>query len=124
MPTTEERSALRAYLRALQEDGSAPSHIRRDLEFYEGKVEEFDEKVNNETDPLRQLELVQERKTWVTKRDERAEWEQREDPSALEDGFIEYAAAYAERKGIEWDSFRAMGVPASVLERAKIPQHA
>jgi hypothetical protein len=42
------------------------------------------------------------------------------DLDALEEAFVEWAPVYAENKGISYDAFRAVGVPAAVLKRAGI----
>ena len=42
------------------------------------------------------------------------------DLDALEAAFVEWAPIYAESKGISYEAFRAVGVPAAVLKRAGI----
>ena len=42
------------------------------------------------------------------------------DLTALEDGFVEAAAGYGERKGISYAAWREVGVPAAVLKRAGV----
>jgi hypothetical protein len=41
---------------------------------------------------------------------------------ALEEGFIEAAKSYGERKGITYAAWRAAGVDANVLRKAGIPR--
>lgn len=38
----------------------------------------------------------------------------------LETGFVKYAASYGKRKGVQWETWREMGVPAEVLRAAGI----
>ena len=42
------------------------------------------------------------------------------DLEGLEAGFVEYAKAYSERKGITYAAWREAGVPASILKDAGI----
>jgi hypothetical protein len=46
------------------------------------------------------------------------------DITALETDFIRVAGAYAQRKGITYHAFRAVGVPAATLKKAGIPRSA
>lgn len=68
-------------------------------------------------DPLKQLQLTQERM------DLTAELESSDDSvdlSALEEEFIANAGPYAERKGISYAAFRSVGVTPEVLRKAGI----
>lgn len=68
-------------------------------------------------DPLKQLQLTQERM------DLTAELESSDDAvdlSALENDFIAAAGPYAERKGISYAAFRSVGVTPEVLRKAGI----
>ena len=42
------------------------------------------------------------------------------DMEAIEAAFVKVAAAYSDRQGISYSSWREVGVPASVLKRAGI----
>jgi hypothetical protein len=42
------------------------------------------------------------------------------DTAALERGFVKVARSYSTRKGISYAAWRSLGVPASVLARAKV----
>ena len=42
------------------------------------------------------------------------------DMSAVEAGFIEHAASYGQRKGIQYATWREAGVPADLLAKAGI----
>jgi hypothetical protein len=74
-----------------------------------------------DADPLRRLQLVQERLNLL---DEVASAESKVDLDALEREFIESARTYSERKGISYAAWRELGVPASTLRRAGISRGA
>ncbi|MDP8988159.1 MAG: hypothetical protein M3N11_07415 [Actinomycetota bacterium] len=66
---------------------------------------------------IRRLSLVQERLDLLAER----EGLQRDvDLSKYEEDFVENAKSYGERKGISYQAWRELGVPASVLKRAGI----
>ncbi|MGH9182370.1 MAG: hypothetical protein ACRDZ9_00845 [Acidimicrobiales bacterium] len=66
---------------------------------------------------INRLSLIQER---IDLLHEREALEGGVDLSALEDEFVNVAKAYGERKGISYQAWRALGVPASALKRAGI----
>jgi len=68
-------------------------------------------------DPLRRLQLVQER---MDLRGELDASEQKVDLSELEGDFVRDARPYGERKGISYAAWRELGVPAAVLKKAGI----
>ncbi|MGH9172252.1 MAG: hypothetical protein ACRD0Z_15505 [Acidimicrobiales bacterium] len=70
-------------------------------------------------DPLRRALLIQERHN-LQKRLETADDGQEFDIEGLEADFVEVAAEYGQRKGIEYKTWRAVGVPAEVLQRAGV----
>ncbi len=107
--------AVRAYLEALVEHRPkrgrkrTPDSIAKRLEKIATEIDE--------ADPLKRLQLTQERI------DLNAELERMKttvDITALEDGFVAVAADYAARKGISRQAFAELGVPAAVLKRAGI----
>lgn len=67
--------------------------------------------------PMRKLELVQEK---IDLEAELAAIGTDPDLSDLEDGFAASAAGYGARKGISYRAWRAVGVPAPLLEKAGI----
>lgn len=67
--------------------------------------------------PLERLQLVQER---MDLEREIASAGDKPDLAALEDGFVEAAAAYSKRKGISYTAWRELGVPAATLKRANV----
>ena len=71
----------------------------------------------DKADPLRRLQLVQER---LDLEEELAAAESKVDLSELEDEFTKSAAPYGERKGISYEAWRELGVPAATLKAAGI----
>lgn len=68
-------------------------------------------------DPTEKLNLIKKRKTLV------AQIERLESSHELveaEQAFVVVASEYAKRKGIDFDTFREVGVPTEVLKRAKV----
>ncbi|MCU1493963.1 MAG: hypothetical protein JWO62_1727 [Acidimicrobiaceae bacterium] len=66
---------------------------------------------------MKRLHLVQQRKVVEIRL---ANGEGGEDISELEEGFVEAAAEYGARKGIDYSTWREIGVPAEVLRRAGV----
>ena len=67
--------------------------------------------------PIKRLELMQDRRGIET---QLAAIDDEPDMTAVEAGFIEHAAAYGSRKGIQYATWREAGVPADLLGRAGI----
>ena len=110
-----EGRAVRAYLEAL--DTSRPKRGRkRTAASISARLERITEELET-ADPLKRLTLTQEQL------DLTAELESMEDSTditALETDFIRVAREYAQRKGITYHAFRAIGVPAATLKKAGI----
>lgn len=66
---------------------------------------------------IKRLSLVQERLDLL---EERENLQRDVDLSKYEDDFVENAKSYGERKGISYQAWRELGVPAAVLKRAGI----
>lgn len=81
------------------------------------KIAAFEARIAAESDPLKALEMRQERLDAQAALD-RAE--ATEDFAALEAAFVEHALSYSERKGISYSAWREAGVPADTLRRAGI----
>jgi hypothetical protein len=114
----ESGRAVRAYLSALE--ANRPKRGRKvTSEALAARLNETNDKVNTEVDPLRRLNLVQQAL------DIEAELERRgadngSDLPALEKEFVEHAKSYAASKGISYGAWREIGVPPSVLKAAGI----
>ncbi len=114
-----EGRSVRAYLEALE--SSRPKRGRkRTKDTISNRIEKIDEELEA-ADPLRRLQLTQERLDLV---EEIATMDTGVDLTALEDEFAKVAKGYAERKGISYAAFRQIGVPAAVLKRAGISRAA
>lgn len=70
-----------------------------------------------DADPLKRLQLIQERLDLTSQLDAN---DNKVDLSALEQGFVDAAAAYSTRKGISYAAWRELGVEPAVLKRAGI----
>lgn len=111
-----ESRAIKAYLKAL----SARKPGRPvTAESVQKRLASIDERIASESDPLKQLDLRQER---LDAEATLKEVEAKEDIDELERGFVEVAKSYSERKGISYTAWRQVGVPASVLKEAGIPR--
>ena len=110
-----EGRAVRAYLEALEAHRPkrgrkrTPASITARLEAIDAELEE--------ADPLRRLQLIQER---LDLTDELQAMGDGNELEGLEAEFVSVAGSYAQRKGITYTAFRELGVPAAVLRRADI----
>lgn len=112
----QEGNAVRAYLEAL-----AANKPKRGRKRTETSVRKQLDAVNEQladASPLNQLQLTQ------RKFDLEAELasfgDETVDLTALEEGFVQAAAGYAERKKLTYAAFRAVGVSPEVLRRAGV----
>lgn len=120
---------------ALAEERSQGRAVRRDLEALESAKPQRGRKRTPDTvnkclavidasfadaTPVGRLELVEER---TDLQREVTSLRENVDLSALEAEFVNAAGGYAERKGISFPTFRAVGVPAAAtLKAARIPR--
>jgi len=81
------------------------------------RIAAIEEKIAAEEDPLKALELRQDR---IDAERALAATEAGADVARLEDDFVEYARSYSERKGIGYAAWRESGVPAATLKKAGI----
>ena len=111
----EQGRAVRRYLEAL--DAHRPKRGRkRTPESIEKRLRDIEVKLDA-ADPLTRLQLLQER---MNLEQELATKAAGVDITELEEGFVEAAREYGERKGISYLAWRQAGVEASVLKRAGI----
>jgi hypothetical protein len=107
--------AVRRYLEALEAHRPkrgrkrTPDSIRKRLERIESEI--------SDADPLKRLQLIQER---LDLQDELAASGTTVDLSELEADFVKAAKGYAERKSISYAAWRELGVPAATLKEAGI----
>jgi hypothetical protein len=107
-----EASAVRAYLDMLST--GRPRGRQRTPESIDKRLDAIEEQLQG-AGVLARLALVQERLDLTA---ERVALEVRDDAEALENGFVQVASKWAERKGISRKAWREIGVPAAVLRRA------
>lgn len=117
----KEGAIVRHYLDALE--NLRPKRGRKpDLNKLKSRLTELEQRIqdSNESNATR-LNLIQERKDLV-ERLSVTKVDKSEDLQKFEDEFVQIAASYARRRGIEYDSFKSVGVPVRVLKRAGIPR--
>ena len=107
--------AVRAYLEAL-ETHKPKRGRKRTPESMRARLDAIDKTIE-EADPMSRLQMIQERMDLAA---ELEAAEQVVDLSALEDGFVDAAKAYGERKGISYAAWKEFGVPTPLLKRAGI----
>lgn len=111
--------AVRQYLEALEAHKPkrgrkrTPESIKKRLDALESQIQS--------ADPLKRLQLVQERMDLAS---ELTNMEDKPDLGALEQGFTDSAKAYGARKGITYAAWRELGVPAVALKAAGISRGA
>ena len=110
--------ALKRYLEAL---GTRRPGRPVTPETLANRLERVDVRIGEETDPLKRLDLIQQRIDIET---QLAQLADAADLETLENGFVEYAKAYSARKGISYAAWREAGVPAAVLKRAGVGRRA
>lgn len=111
-----ESRAIKSYLEAL---ASRRPGRPVTVDSVQKRLAAIDEKLSDESDPLKELDLRQER---LNAEDALKRVEAKEDIDALESGFVEVAKNYSHRKGISYAAWRQVGVPASVLKAAGVPR--
>jgi len=109
-----EGRAVKQYLEAL---GSRRPGRPVTPERLRDKIASLETRIGEEEDPLKALEMRQER---LDVEAALARAEATEDFAALEVAFVEHARSYSERKGISYSAWRESGVAADVLRRAGV----
>jgi hypothetical protein len=110
-----QSKAVRQYLEALEAHKPkrgrkrTPESIKKRLDALESQIES--------ADPLKRLQLVQERMDLAN---ELTRMEDKPDLEALEKSFARNAKAYGARKGITYAAWRELGVPPTALKAAGI----
>ncbi len=109
--------AVRRYLIALEQN--KPQRGRQvSVESLQERLAEVETRIAN-ADPLQRVHLIQERRNLERRLATRSE-EVEDDLPSLEEAFVEVAAEYGERKGIDYATWREAGVSADVLSQAGI----
>ncbi|HEX6423153.1 MAG TPA: hypothetical protein VFZ79_06715 [Acidimicrobiales bacterium] len=111
----DQGRAVRRYLEALEANKPrrgrkrSPESLKKRLATIETEIAS--------ADPLKRVHLVQERSDLQQALEASAS---NVDINQLEKDFVKAAAPYSERKGITYATWREVGVPAAVLEKAGI----
>jgi hypothetical protein len=111
----DQGRAVRRYLEALEANKPrrgrkrSPESLKKRLAAIETEIAS--------ADPLKRVHLVQERSDLQQTLEASAS---NVDIGQLEKDFVKAAAPYSERKGITYATWREVGVPAAVLEKAGI----
>ena len=107
--------AVRRYLEAL--DAHKPKRGRkRTTDSMTKQLEKIEADIDS-ADPLKRLQLIQQR---LDLQAELAAADDKVDLAALEQDFVSAAGPYGSRKGISYDAWRELGVPAATLRAAGI----
>ena len=114
-----EGRAVKAYLDALEQQ--RPRRGRKRTADSIGKRLAAIEEQLADASSLQRLQLVQERRDLES---ELAGMDTTVDVSALEAEFVKVAKSYSARKGIEYASWRELGVGADVLKKAGVTRAA
>lgn len=109
-----EAPVVKRYLERFQ---SRPDQRRRSPEQLKDRIRDLEGRVAQEDNPLRRLELVQDR---IEAERALADIESEEDIEGLEEEFKQVVASYSERKGISYAAWRELGVPARVLREGGV----
>ena len=120
MPENEkvEVAAVRAYLKALEQNAPQPGRRRRTPENLKRQLAALAPMLEGASIPKR-LDLIQQRINLET--DLKALQQAGSvDLSALEAGFATHAAAYGGRRGISYAAWREVGVSSTTLKSAGI----
>lgn len=110
-----QAKVVRRYLEIISNEES--HHERRSPEFLAAKLAETEEKIRTTDDVMVRLEAIQYRANLEERIAAAVAPPARDEAEA---DFIEVAAEYGQRKGISYPTWRAFGVPASVLQKAGI----
>ncbi len=110
-----QNRAVRDYLAVLEQDRRRGSNL--DAGQLEARIGETQARIDEEDDPAKRVQLVQKR---LDDEQRLVELGDEPDLAALEDGFVEVADDYSQRKGLTYTAWREVGVPAAVLKRTGI----
>jgi len=113
----EQGRAVREYLAALSEEKKPGRRV--DAETLAMKITQVQDQIASEPDPAKRVEHIQNR---LDLEAQQADASEAVDLKALEQGFVEAAKEYSDRKGISYSAWREAGVPAAVVKAAGIPR--
>lgn len=113
----EEARIVRAYLGAIDSGAKRPGR-RRTPESITRQISQIDERLRDARG-IEKLHLVKQRRELVAARTQLVP---AADVSSLERDFIKVARRYGERRGIDYTIWREVGVPPTVLVKARVPR--
>ncbi len=113
----QQGRAVRDYLAALNEEKKPGRRV--DPDTLAQKITHVQDQIARETDPAKRVEHIQKR---LDLEAQQADASGQVDAEALQQGFIEAAKEYSQRKGITYSAWREAGVPAAVLKAAGVPR--
>jgi hypothetical protein len=111
----EQGRAVRDYLAALEQERKPGRKVDRGT--VEQRISEVQQRIDDEPDPAKRVELIQRR---LDLEEQLVAMQGEVDLDGLEQGFVDAAAEYSERKGISYTAWREAGVPAAALKQAGI----
>ena len=111
--------AISPYLEALETDRPKRGR-KRTAESIDRRLQAIDHELES-ANQIKRLSLIQERLDLLA---ERKNLDRKVDLSAHEAAFVANAKSYGERRGISYQAWRQLGVPASVLSKAGINRSA
>jgi hypothetical protein len=111
--------AVRRYLEALEAHNPKRGR-KRTADSMKKQLDRIEKELET-ADPLKRLQLIQQR---LDLQAELAAAEDKVDLDALEQEFVAAAGPYGSRKGISYDAWRELGVPAATLKAAGISRGA
>lgn len=109
--------AVKQYLRARETESKRGPKLTP--EKLRGRIDDLKQSIEEEDDPTRRLELIQQR---MDDEERLSGIEETPDMEQLETDFVDVAKEYSDRKGISYSAWRELGVPAAVLKRAGVPR--
>lgn len=109
--------AIKQYLRARETESKRGPKLTP--EKLRGRIDDLKQSIEEEGDPTRRLELIQQR---MDDEERLSGIEETPDMEQLESDFVDVAKEYSDRKGISYSAWRELGVPAAVLKRAGVPR--
>lgn len=113
-----EGRAIKNYLEALEQHRPKRGR-RRTEESISARLAKIEEELDEGTDPVKRLNLVQERMD-LTDELEKMQTKETVDLEALEAEFVAAAKSYSDRRHISYAAWREVGVPAAVLKAAGV----
>jgi hypothetical protein len=111
-----ESRAIKGYLNALASRKPGRPVTKESLQ---KRLENVNGKLDDSSDPLERVELIQSR---LDIEKALSEVTSGDDLESLQKGFVEHAKSYSERKGVSYTAWRELGVPAKVLREAGIKE--